>query len=366
MFHRSTLHRSTKTGAGPSRAATRSRLLLGCLGLIALALPQPARADPPGGRAGWAPTFADEFNNTPPTAASPNPSVNTKAWFPSPVYLDGNGQPQGGVEWYRPSNFLPIAYYRVQNVFEDGHGNLALNTYREDYDPHSDNFYAYGLQHYTSAWMVTRNFQQAYGYFEVRLKVASTPGLDTAFWLLKGGARDPEVDICEHPSGDRVFNGDGKPPTGAGYAVSQGLIPDGAPSVGKLTLSSTRYSADYHTYGLDWQPGRMVWYVDGAETFRTTTNVPDQALHVLLGAEVERDTDQLTPGTLQQGPPYGQRKANPDGSFFGDPDKGRYPAATLVDWVRVWQKLPKREAGKQQLRRPPELQQRRLPGHLGR
>jgi beta-glucanase (GH16 family) len=40
--------------------------------------------------------------------------------------------------------------------------------------------------------------------------------------------------------------------------------------------SSSGLDGDYHTYGLLWQAGLLVWYVDGVERYRTTSGVPDK------------------------------------------------------------------------------------------
>ena len=80
------------------------------------------------------------------------------------------------------------------------------------------------------------------------------------------------------------------------------------------------YSADFHTYGVDWQPDHVAFYIDGTECGRFTatdpSQIPDQPMQIILDLMVDNNW---------------QRAANLV-----------LPAQTVtdrldVDYLRVWQ-----------------------------
>jgi len=47
------------------------------------------------------------------------------------------------------------------------------------------------------------------------------------------------------------------------------------------------YSAGYHTFGVDWRPGLLMWYVDGVERYRVSNqNVPSGPMYILANLAV--------------------------------------------------------------------------------
>jgi beta-glucanase (GH16 family) len=75
------------------------------------------------------------------------------------------------------------------------------------------------------------------------------------------------------------------------------------------------FSADWHTFGVDWEPGSLTWYVDGVERARfTDAAVTDKAAYLVLNLAV-------------------------GGSWAGSPDGSTaLPAKLQVDYVRVYQR----------------------------
>jgi beta-glucanase (GH16 family) len=74
------------------------------------------------------------------------------------------------------------------------------------------------------------------------------------------------------------------------------------------------FSRDFHTYAVDWRPGRVSWYVDGVERARVTDPalICREAMYPILNLAV------------------GDAAGPPDGTT-------RFPATMEVDYVRVWQ-----------------------------
>jgi beta-glucanase (GH16 family) len=89
--------------------------------------------------------------------------------------------------------------------------------------------------------------------------------------------------------------------------------PSIANSEGTWTASSPLDKA-YHTYGLLWQPGLLVWYVDGVERYRTTVGVPDKDCFITFMLGVYNDN-----------------------SWTGSPAKTTFPRYMSIDSVTAWQ-----------------------------
>jgi beta-glucanase (GH16 family) len=165
---------------------------------------------------------------------------------------------------------------------------------------------AQGGRPYTSGAICTDDrFDFKYGYVEMRAKVPRGAGLWSAFWLLRRhtGSAD-EADVAE------VLGSD---PTQVFSVLHYGTMANK-----QIEINATRgadLSAGFHTYALKWEPGLMVWYVDGAEVFRTTKGVPSEPLIIIANLAV--------------GAP---------GSWAGAPDATTaFPATYAIDYIRVWQ-----------------------------
>ena len=112
-------------------------------------------------------------------------------------------------------------------------------------------------------------FQQAYGYFECRMKIHKTTGFWGAFWMMCGNVgivdgsavSGVEIDIIE--SGERARG-----------AVNHALHWDGYgkdhKSAVKIVKDEGQYDDGWHTYALEWTKEAYIFYIDGKETWRTS------------------------------------------------------------------------------------------------
>ena len=183
-----------------------------------------------------------------------------------------------------------------------------------------------GPSSYTSGRVNTQNKHAfTYGFFECRAKVPEGRGYLPAFWLMANDEnvygqwpRCGEIDCMEvmGQETDKVY----------------GTIHFGNPhseSQGTKTLTDTSFSAGFHTFGCEWLPGCIRWYVDG-ELFHEESNwysttvgqgtltypAPfDQPFYVILNLAVG-----------------GSWVGNPDESTTYGPDN-----AYEVEYVRVYQ-----------------------------
>ena len=102
-----------------------------------------------------------------------------------------------------------------------------------------------------------------------RMKLPATPGLNAAFWTggYTGGAvswpGDGEIDVVEYVGA----NVTGKA-WWTGNAVADSLS---NPSIGTALNylfkdMGVDLTQDFHDYGVDWYPDRIIWHIDGNET----------------------------------------------------------------------------------------------------
>lgn len=253
----------------------------------------PAASAPPGMVLVW----ADEFDA--PAGAPPDAS----RW----TYDLGDGGRGWGneeLQWYTDS---------PENVAHDGVGNLVI-TAREA-EPGLTCWY--GPCSHTSARLLTRGlFELSYGRVEARLRMPAGAGLWPAFWMLGadigsvGWPASGEIDVMEHVGRQpRLLYGTIH---GPGYSGSQGF--------GGTLLMDEPLADDFHVYAVDWEPGRIVWSVDGV-TYHEGTPVDvapdpwvfDHPFFLLLNLAV--------------------------GGHFGGAlsTTTTFPASYLADYVRVYQ-----------------------------
>jgi beta-glucanase (GH16 family) len=166
--------------------------------------------------------------------------------------------------------------------------------------------FALGTYPYYSGRLDTHgHFTQLYGYFEAECKLPAGKGLWPAFWLLPADmAWPPEIDVFEvlghEPS--RVYqtlhwhdpapNGDHK----SAYVDTQGID-----------------TTEWHTYGVNWRPGLVDFYIDGVarKSFITPADMK-KPMYLILNLAV-------------------------GGSWPGNPDADTvFPAEMRVRSVRAW------------------------------
>ena len=261
----------------------------GCAQAFLAPTPTPApTATPIPPLEGWTLVWHDEFED---------PQINRENWT---FDLGGNGWGNGEMQYYtdRPDNA------RVEN------GILVIEARQEKYEG----------SYYTSARLKSQGLQEfQYGRLEARLKVPEGKGFWPAFWML--GSNFPqvgwpdcgEIDIMEYI---------GKEPDlivgtlhGPGYS--------GALGISKWNRQTYNIADDFHTYAIEWDKDQITWFYDGS-AYHTVTREDvgdrlwafDQPFFFILHLAVG--------GTL--------------GGMVSP--KTFFPSQYLVDYVRVYEKLP--------------------------
>lgn len=254
----------------------------------------------------WKLVWSDEFNSKAGTA--PDSSV----WGQE----IGDGTLNGIPGWGNDE----LEYYTggAANAATDGNGSLQITTKAAD----GTLMCYYGPCKYTSARLLTKNcFEVAYGRVEARIKVPRGSGLWPAFWMLGtdidqvNWPQTGEIDIMEHVG--RVPNQVFGTLHGPGYSGGQSY--GGVYDLGKPVAD------EYHTFAVEWQPDRIVWFIDGIQYFAAT---PEDAF--LQGKQWVFNHPFFVLLNVAVGGNFGGA-VGPDTIF---------PQSTAIDYVRLYQVKP--------------------------
>lgn len=258
-----------------------------------------AEPTPVGQTGKWSMIFHDEFDGS---AVDPK-NWSTCYWWAN----EANGctiETNGALEWYQPGNLI------VNN------GTVKLRAEKKTVQGSDGKTYQYTSGMISSGGIepvVAPEFTYTYGYAEIRARVPKGKGLWPAFWALPAPSsprsppsRLPEIDIME-------ILGDTSHTTLMNYHYDNGVGPEG---YSETTWTGPDFSADWHTFALDWEPTAIKWYVDGFERHRYSdaTKIASQPLYLVLDLAV-------------------------GGDWAGSPDSSTpFPSDFEIDYVRVWQR----------------------------
>lgn len=242
--------------------------------------PTPTVAPPISADAGksWALKFNEDFSSTQLDLTKLTPCFSW-AW----TYEGCSGSFNNGREWYQPSQ-IQIANGVAKLVAEPGAGLPQSKTYKS------------GLLSTTNKPGSLANtsslYKFKYGYVEGRMKLPKTRGFFSAFWMMPPdyGSYNYayEVDILETLGGteNTTFMTVHYNNRQSSYAINNGANNNGACPV-------HNYGDGYHTYGVNWQPSFIAYYIDGKECGRMTStasrNIWNGDLEIILNLMVDVD-----------------------------------------------------------------------------
>jgi beta-glucanase (GH16 family) len=259
---------------------------LSAIGLLALVwvASSPLLAAPP---TGWKLVFSDEFDGQ---------ALDTNKWSTTMEFVGTHG-PRYHNEFY-------LSYTLDEDVIVRD-GLLRLRTERQTVSGSEP----IGLFDYSQGLVSTHDkFNFTYGYVEIRAKYPGGKGLWPCFWLMpQNQSWPPEFDIAEY------YGGQHKMHHGLAYGTMQDFHWDSSGD------TETDFVNQWHTIGLEWTPGRAVWYVDGVACKTVTANyVPSAPMYVILSNGV----------SSRFGP-------------SGEPDENTvFPNDFEIDYIRVYQEPP--------------------------
>jgi hypothetical protein len=300
----------------------RKMMLMTGIGALGAAISAPnARAQPfepvPPGPPDVPPPPPDVPPALPDLPPAPPPAATVTYLFED--HFDGPpGAPPDPRNWtvqdWQDDVWPPVlAQYRDdrRNVFLDGNSNLVLLATKEG-DVVGQGYFSGKVR---GNWRGLINTT-----WEARIKLDCLfPGCWPAFWTVhEDPLPDGEVDIFE-------WYGNTKwPPGTTVHAASNGKTWEGRSIPGLV-------DGGWHTWRMRWdEDGFKFWrdYVDGARPYFSVPPVPIQ-VH-------GRPGDWRWPFNLPGywlNPMFTLAVGGPGG---GNPDLGTFPAAMLIDWIRVW------------------------------
>jgi beta-glucanase (GH16 family) len=201
----------------------------------------------------WALTFNDDFDGS---------SLDTTKWS------------------YRQTGPRNSAI-NTPNAVAVGGGALTITTYTD------------AGTHYTGMLGTQGKFDQAYGYFETRMKFNSSPGQWSAFWLTSPiydtGVGNPalygtEIDIVEHRAVNNSNND-----VRSRYVSA--IHWDGYGADHKQTARThgpldTLGNGSWHTYAVHWSPAGYDFYFDDVYLWSVTQAISARPEYMILSSEV--------------------------------------------------------------------------------
>ncbi|MFK7995627.1 MAG: family 16 glycosylhydrolase [Granulosicoccus sp.] len=151
-----------------------------------------------------------------------------------------------------------------------------------------------------------------HGYVEMRAKLPAGRGLWPAFWLLNTHYVEdvPEIDVMEFlgQDVDRLYH------TYHYFDIENDWSKVSTPS---FQTFSSDWTQGFHTFGMAWSPTDIIWYVNGIETRRITSDeytISNQAMYILANIAV-------------------------GGNWPGAPDSYTvFPATFEIDYIRAYKR----------------------------
>ena len=179
----------------------------------------------------------------------------------------------------------------------DGKGNVLLKVTKDD-----------AGKYYIGQLGTQGIFETTYGYFECRCEMNKQLGPHVAFWLQSadfGKTGDFEKDGTEID----IFEYHRKTPGIVNHNLHWGGYGANHKKSG-VQIPFASIDSGFHTFGLEWTADAYVFYVDGIETWRSTSAVSHCKEYIILSAELT--------------------------GWGGDPALGNFPDAVTFDYVRVY------------------------------
>ena len=238
----------------------------------------------------WQLSFSDDFDH-----------LDTEKWNTSlPL---GRVRLGGSICFFLDENVTTANGDLIISSNQGKHELTSIKGQRFQRDYHSGQINSFG------------KFTQQYGYFEARMKLPQSAGLWPAFWLMPNrvvpkawstfnikGTKGMEIDIMEHLSewGPNSFH----------YAAHWDGYKKTRQSMGARYAISHDAPGGYRKFGLYWQEGLLIWFIDDIEVERwSNPRIANIPMHMIISTEM--------------------------GGWATD-DFGELPDHTYVDYVRVW------------------------------
>lgn len=239
----------------------------------------------PLGKAGYALTFNDEFDDT---------VLDSTKWF-----IKYRAGLRNALNSFKPDSVYKRPPYTAKYVSRDGVLRLRIDTLATWVSSIQTSDYTYDKARDTC--IRNDKFVQKYGYWEIRSRMPKGAGLCSAYWLLHADPYGQEYLPPDslHPGGISrtdaenvaveidIFEQKGNSNSSNMFTVH--MIPS---TTGRHTYNyapNFDYANDFHIWGFDWKEGELNWYLDNVKihTYRGLT--PQKEMLLFLGLYASTD-----------------------------------------------------------------------------
>jgi len=152
---------------------------------------------------------------------------------------------------------------------------------------------------YQSGWIETKtNYNVQFGYIEARIKLPfrrvgnKSWGFFPAFWSWQGDLKpvsnQAEIDIFE------VFGGEYKEPNTINTCIHRWYNNNNGDQGRSHTFSNFDYT-DWHTYAIEWDKDRIVWYLDNKAIRTTVNHLIVDPVRIILNLAIQSQSYYLPP-----------------------------------------------------------------------
>lgn len=173
-------------------------------------------------------------------------------------FRDGNSTLFFASDGWTNGSCFDCGWYKQNTSLENGMLSLTIDK------DHS------GKYNYSGAEYRTHE-HYSYGYYETSMQAIKNDGVVSSFFTYTGPSEDnpwDEIDI-------EVL---GKDTT----KVQFNYYTNGVGNHEYMYDLGFDASNGFHTYGFDWQPNYIAWYVDGKEVYRATENIPSTPGRIMM------------------------------------------------------------------------------------
>ena len=209
-------------------------------------------------------------------------------------------------------------YWTRDLAFTDGEGHLIIRTEWRDAGVYSGvecvaGVYSGAVR--TSNPQTKEGYRHGFGYYEIRCKLPSIPGIWHAFWLMcgdvyseeNGSADGVEIDVFEYlPARD-----------GINVALHWDGYDDAHKNEHKRFEKTGFADGNYHVFGMNWDENGYAFFIDGKKVWST------------MGGGVCREQ-----GYMKISTEYGDW-----GSWVGELQTTDLPVDWVIDYVKIYDKI---------------------------
>lgn len=255
---------------------------------------------------GWNLAFEDNFDQ--------NTKLDENKWIAS--YRPGRGE-------YKAAHGKGGGASKANYVIEDGILKIRIdeklparkNKHNGAVSSIQTSRFTYDKK--TNTCKTIDKFVTKYGWFEIRCRMPKGSGLHSAFWLLQKDPNDQEygLDGIRKKVGDGVVEIDIFEMLGSKVEEKINYFNVHFTKTGHYKYKfDFDCSKEFHVWALNWEEGRLTWYLDGKKIRVYEGETPKTEMYLLLG--------------LYQG-----------ANWTGPLDLNMpYPRDFEIDYVRIWKK----------------------------